>query len=383
MKFASLPPATVLLFSVLLAACGGESDTPAADTRAALAVNAITLSAQTSYEAEQRFSGQVEASRQSSLGFELGGELAVVLVDEGEFVEAGAVLARLDQRRLQAARSEAQASLNQARAQAALSQATFERIAEAREFDGVSQQELDEATERQQRTAAAAAAAEARLARLNVDVAKSELRAPYDAAVVRRYIDEGQVVAAGQPVIDVQESAALRVRLSVTGESLTALTPGAETTLDINGEAVAATVVAAIPRRNTRTRAVEVIFDIDAGAAARVGDIAELRSTRDIDAAGYWLPLDALSEGARGVWQVLAIMPLDERDNALAQQTGATHRLENRPIELLYEEADRVYARGALRDGDQIVANGILRVVNGQGVRVADDNAPVDFAEAR
>ena len=45
--------------------------------------------------------------------------------------------------------------------------------------------------------------------------------------------------------------------------------------------------------------------------------------------------------------------------------------LERRPIEILYQESERVYVRGALQDGDRIVGTGLHRVVAGQGVRVA------------
>ena len=303
-------------------------------------------------------------------------------VDEGQLVKAGDVLARLDDQRLQAARAEAAASLRQAEAQAALAEATYERVAEARGFDGVSQQELDQAVEQRERAASAAMAAKARVQRLDVDITKSSLRAPYDAAVVRRYIDEGQVVGAGQPVIDIQESAALRVRLAVNGDSLEALRAGDNVDLDLGSDAARATVSAIIPRRNVRTRAVEMILDLDAGAPARVGDIAELAASRRVEQAGFWVPLDALAEGARGVWQVLATVPMDERDAAEARATGATHRLENRPVELLHEEAERVFVRGALRDGDRIVANGIQRVVNGQGVRIAQPGIPSDNQQA-
>lgn len=375
---------TAVLAAPLLLAltgCSADDSPPAEATPSALLVASETVQQQDQYQAVQRFSGQVEAARSSSLGFELGGELARVMVDEGARVSEGQILARLDQQRLRAARAEAQAALSQAEAQSELASATFRRIEGAREFNGVSPQDLDEARERAKRSTAAAAAARASLERLEIDLARSELRAPYDAAVIRRHADEGEVVAPGQPIVDVQEASALRVRLSVSGDALQTLSEGTAVTLQIDDQPVAATVAAVIARRNLRTRAVEVLFDIDPGAAARVGDIAELRAERSVRESGFWLPLDALSEGARGVWQVLAVMPLDRRDAEQARTTGATHRLENRPIEILYEEADRVYARGALRDGDRIVASGQQRVVAGQTVRV-DERVDEDRPDA-
>ncbi len=351
------------------AACGAE-EVPT-EAPSALAVSPYEVERADSYEMAQRFNGSVEAARRSSLGFELGGELAAVLVDEGATVAAGTVLARLDTARLRAARAEASAALKQAQAQTDLAKATLARIEGALEFDGVSIQEVDEARERAQRTESAATAAEARLQRIDIDLAKSELRAPYDAAVVSRFVDEGQVLGAGQAVLEVQEAAALEVRLSVSGGVVDSLARGARVELDIDGRAAAATVAAVIARRDLRTRAIEVILELDEGAPARVGDIAELRFDRTIREPGFWVPVDALTEGARGVWNVLAVREPGRDAPGVADSTGATHVLERRPVELVYQEANRVFVRGALEDGDVIVGGGLHRVVAGQGVRMA------------
>ena len=95
------------------------------------------------------------------------------------------------------------------------------------------------------------------------------------------------------------------------------------------------------------------------------------------------MPVDALTEGARGVWNVLAVREPGREEPGAGDRTGATHVLERRPVELVYQEADRVFVRGALEDGDVIVGGGLHRVVAGQGVRVAtqlaaDNDARVD-----
>ena len=355
--------------TLFFAACGSEE--PLAEAPAAVLVTPYTLVEADAYTGTQRFSGQVEAGRSSQVGFELGGELARVQVDEGDLVKAGDRLASLDDSRLRAARAAARAAVDQAEAQATLSAATYERVAEARAFDGVSQQELDEALERKARTAAAREAARADLERIEVDLAKTSLISPYDAVVVRRMADEGQVLGAGQTVLELQELAALEVRLAVTGKALDGLGVGRPVELSVDGETVDATVVAVIPRRDRRTRAVDVRLQIADGAAARVGDIAELRLETTVQRAGYWVPMGALTEGARGVWYVLAIAGEDERlPSEVRRATGATHALEQRPVEILHYDEIRAYVRGAVRDGERIVAEGLQRVVDGQAVRV-------------
>jgi membrane fusion protein, multidrug efflux system len=48
------------------------------------------------YTVTRRFTGQIEAAARTDLGFELGGRITEVLVEEGDVVAAGTVLARLD-----------------------------------------------------------------------------------------------------------------------------------------------------------------------------------------------------------------------------------------------------------------------------------------------
>ena len=180
--------------------------------QSALLVRVAAVETVAEYAVEREYVGRVEARRRAQVGFELGGELAAVAVDEGDRVESGAVLARLDTARLEARRAEARAALEQARSASEFAERSRERNEVAADFDGVSAQELDLAVDRANAAAAGLAAAEARLATVEVDLSKSSLRAPFDAVVVRRRFDEGQIVAAGQPVLDVQELAPPDVR---------------------------------------------------------------------------------------------------------------------------------------------------------------------------
>jgi hypothetical protein len=70
--------------------------------------------------------------------------------------------------------------------------------------------------------------------------------------------------------------------------------------------------------------------------------------------------VDALVKGERGLWAVYAVVP--------RPGGGGAATLERRDVEILYTASDRVYARGLLQDGDEIVSAGAHRVVPGQAV---------------
>ena len=319
------------------------------------------------YTVMREFIGRVEATRQSQVGFELAGEVLEVMVDEGEPVTAGARLAQLDTTRLEARLAEARASLDQAMSAQQLAQRSFARNQEAAEFDGISAQELDLARDAANAARAGVAAAEARVNSVLVDIAKSRITAPYDAVVVARRVDEGEIVAAGQPVLLLQELAAPEVRVGVSGDLTDALEPGQIKHVTIANRAVDAAVRSVLPVRDPSTRTVDVILQLTDSAAAVPGDLARLEVEQTILEDGYWLPTDALAEGSRGLWITYVAMPLD---SGSISSTGATHFLQPRSLELLYEEGERVLVRGALSPGDAYVTSGLQRIVPQQEVRV-------------
>lgn len=368
---------TIFVIASALSGCDSAGDAVAAQSEmSALAVDTDRVVAESGYTVRRDFAGRVEPRRASQVGFELGGELDRVLVEEGDFVRAGSALAQLDTARLTARLNEANAALAQAESGSELAGRTLERSREAASFDGISAQELDLAIDAEATARAALAAAAARVNSVEVDIAKSTLRAPFDAIITRRFVDEGQIVPAGQPVLGVQETAAPEVRIGVAGGLSRRLEAGQARQLVVNGHTIEATVKAVLPLRDPATRTVDVIMSIQ-DVEVLPGDLARLSLEQRVEEPGFWLPIGALAEGSRGLWTAYVAMPLKSRTEAVS---GATHFLQPRPVEILYEATDRVFVRGALSDGDIFVTGGLTRVVPNQQVRLADGDSVASLA---
>ena len=97
----------------------------------------------------------------------------------------------------------------------------------------------------------------------------------------------------------------------------------------------------------------------DGNKQFRSGELATAKVTKSVPATGFWLPLAALTEGTRGLWSVFVARP-----------EGEQHVIERRDVEVLHSEAKRVFARGALSDGEAVVLSGVHRLVPGLGVQV-------------
>jgi RND family efflux transporter MFP subunit len=361
-----------------IAGCDSSGGAPKrVEERSALLVSVDELSSSAEYGVQREYVGRVEPVRQSQIGFELGGTLLELTADEGDEISGGQAVARLDTARLEAQLAEAAAMLDQALSARRYAERTLQRNAEAAEFEGISKQELDVALDAANAARAQVAAARAQVNSVQVDIDKSLLHAPYDAIVVRRRLDEGDTVAPGLAVLDLQERALPEVRVGISGDLVPSLRPGQARQLTINAREVRATIRTVIPVRDPSTRTVDVILQLMEEDSAVPGDLARLQVERTISEDGFWLPLDALAEGNHGLWNAYVAVPLEGRSVAA---NGATHYLEPRVVEVLHEDSSRVFVRGALEAGELFVTNGLQRVVPNQEVRIAGKSAVASTA---
>lgn len=357
---------SVLLALVALGAMtSGSQSAPAAVEP--LMVSTLGAERAPGYEVRDRFVGRVEASRDSAIGFELAGRVDRVRVDEGDRVARGDALAYLDLERLNARRGELLAALDEARAALELAQLTRERHREALDVDAVSNQAFDEADQGLAAREASVRRVEASLAALDVEIDKSTLRAPFDAWVAARFVDEGRVVEAGAPMLHLLEAGRSEARVGLAGRAADVVAdagPGTEWSIAIGRREVAARLKALLPVVGDATRSVVAVFELEADLgsgpeALRRGDLATLTVARALDEPGFWLPRSALTESSRGLWACY-----------VAEPRAGGHELTRRELELLHQDGDRVFVRGPLAQGDRVVTDGLHRLVPGLGVRL-------------
>jgi len=345
---------------------------------ALLPVETLRVREVESYEVATRYAGRVVSRRTSELGFERGGRLVALAADEGDRVEAGQVLARLDVRELEARRRELAAQVEAARARVgeidsrlALARVTTARRRELLEREAISAQLFDESRYAEQALAAQIEAARADIAaaesaRSSVDVALdlSLLKAPYAGSIVARAADEGTVVTPGQRILTLVEDGILELRVGLPPEAARSLAPGQEHPIEIHGRVHPARLDALLETVETDTRTVTAVFRFLAQpAGVRDGELARVSLASETRTRGFWLPITALAESRRGLWSAYALAPGEEGP-----------RVERRELEVLHAESDRVFVRGTLRDGEEVVAAGLHRLVPGQRVRTAVAN---------
>jgi len=358
--------ATVAGVSALHAAAEARDDVRP-EVRPPLPVLVVEARPETGYEVPERYVGRLEPAREARLAFERGGLVVEVAVEEGGRVEAGDAVARLDTALLEAERARLLAQREQAAAELELARLTLERQRSLNARGHAPDQRLDEARLNAAALSARLSQTDAAIRALEVDIAKSVLRAPFAGTVGARLADEGAVVAAGAPVADLLETGRPRARVGVSPEAAAALEAGARVRLTVAGREVPARLEALRPDLSTATRTVAALIALDAPPAP-FGETVELTVARRVPAEGTWLPLTALVEGRRGLWSVFAAAPDGAGGHAVARES----------VEVLHVADGRAYVRGTLADGALVVAAGAHRVIPGQAVVPAADAASAD-----
>ncbi len=342
-----------------------------------LPVAVVTARPVSRYLTSRDYTGEVVAGRSSSLGFELPGTLAQVLVEEGDRVEAGQPLAHLDRRRLRAQRQQslaqrdvARAAVEDVRQQLTLAELQRDRRRRLHAQGAIAREDLDQQIHgsaalrsRLIQAQAQVEEADARLRQIDVDLARSVLVAPFKGTVGRRLLDEGVVVSGGQALITLVEAAPLEARVGIPPDSARGLRPGQRHPVRVGDRRLLATVSALLPELDASSRTVTVVLRLPADDLP-VGATARLSLRRTETGAGFWLPTTALVAAERGLWSVYVLEP-----PGTSPERG--RRVVRHLVEPLYSEGERSLVRGTLRPGDRVIAAGTHRVVPGVRVREA------------
>jgi len=186
-------------------------------------------------------SGYVVAQRKAAVASKITGRLVSLMVEEGSRVKAGQIIARLENEDTLAARDQAmarltaaEANLEEARAEMSLAALTYDRNKRLLERQIISKSEYDNAEARHKRAQAAVAAAEAAvkagtaaLQGATVAVDYSLIRAPFDAVVLTKNADIGDIVTplgaaatAKAAVVTIADMRSLQVEADVSESNL-------------------------------------------------------------------------------------------------------------------------------------------------------------------
>ena len=192
-------------------------------------------------------SGYVVPQRKSSVAAKATGRLVALYVEEGNKIKKDQIIAQLENEDLAASRRQALANVDvsragyeQAKAELNDAQVSFERQKQLLSKELVAKSDYDTAEARYKKAIAALAsadasikAAQAALSGVDVSLEYTRIRAPFDAVVLTKNADVGDIVTplgaaanAKSAVVTIADMASLQVETDVSESNIEKLKPG-------------------------------------------------------------------------------------------------------------------------------------------------------------
>ena len=322
--------------------------------------------------------GTVAPNTESELIPEVSGRVSWIspsLVNGGTFV-AGEPLLRLEQRDYQTALQRAEAAMNRADAEYEHAQFEHQRLESLEARQLASRSALETALRAFRIAEAAQSEAQAGLSQARRDLERTEIRAPFTGLVRRESVDIGQFVARGNAIATLYASADAEVRLPIAdrqlaflnlpvgirGELPPDLQPEVTLSAEFAGQRMTWTghIVRTEAQIDTASRMVHVVARVDndqqsAPLAVGLFVTAEIQGLTAEDVVV--LPRSALREGN----QVLVV--------------DAEDRLRFRAIEPLRLYHDEVLVNQGLAAGERVCVSPLQTAVEGMPVKpILDGN---------
>jgi RND family efflux transporter MFP subunit len=332
-------------------------------------------------------SGYVVAQRKAAVASKGTGRLESLLVEEGDRVLSGQILARLEHADVEAVLAESRAraelaksALVQARAELHESELTYGRLKALVGDSTIARADFDASEARYKRAAAAVRsaeagirAAEAGVALAEVQVENTNIRAPFDGTVLTKNADVGEIVApfasstsARGAVVSIADMGSLMVEVDVSESNVAKIRPGmpCEAMLD------------ALPDRRYRAEVHKIIPTVDRAKATVLTRVRFLspddRILPDMSAKVVFLSRPAPEGEAARPRIVIRPAAVTDRGGRKVVFALRGDAVAETPVELGAEMGDMVEVRRGLAAGDRVVLHPPESLANGSRVRVKE-----------
>lgn len=375
LKILSTVAAIALVLGV--AACSGKTDNAetaaktdakenkdAAKTGAAAAVGkaALTVTAvqpvNASLALKLAANGNVAAWQEASIGAEANGlRLTQVLVNVGDTVKKGQLLATFAGNSVQADVAQAKASLMEAQANAMDAAANAERARSLQNTGALSTQQINQYLTAEKTAAARVQAAQATLNAQGIRTQNTQVRAPDNGVISARGATVGAVVGAGAELFRMIRGGRLEWRAEVTSNEIASIKPGSKATvIAASGAQVEGTVRTIAPTVDASTRNALVYVDLPANQGIKAGMFA------------------------KGDFSLGAADAVTLPQQALVLRDGFTYAMRvepnNKVLQVKLETGRRVGDAVEIKQGaktsDRFVASGAAFLADGDTVKIVD-----------
>ena len=341
----------IILFTIFVAACEKPAEPPS-PPRPAL----VAIVGKTSANNAMVLVGEVKSRFESNQGFRIKGKIIERKVDVGGAVKKGQVIARLDASDTNLGAAAAMADVRAAEANRALAYSEVERQRQLVDKKFISQSALDKYEAELKTADARVNQAKAQAAVSGNQSRYTALVADRDGVVTQIRAEPGQVVDAGEMVVQVVDTKQIEVLIAVPESRMAGLKVGDSVTVKLwadREKTYHGKVREIAPAASTTTRAFDVRVAInDADEAVKLGMTAGVQFAQ-IEDEKIIIPNSALTQinGKPSVWVI------DKNNIANPREVTAGQFTEN-----------GITVNSGLQVGEMVAVAGVHGLIKGQKV---------------
>ena len=314
---------------------------------------------------QRRFPGIVRATDSSSLSFEVGGKVQQVLIDIGDHVKKGQLLADLDKEPYKLNLQAVQAELASARSDYKNKQKQFQRVDELEKKGWASKSMWDTALAARDTAKNQINFASSKLNLAKRDLRLTQLTAPFDGSIATRSVDPFMKVIPGQKLFEINADGTMDVEFDIPETIISKIHQGMSIKVNfptLSGEGSTARI-SFIGSAAGVANSFPIKADLlDAPATIKPGMSADihfiLRNDKQHD--GYLIPLAAILPGDVNTFAYVFIYD---------PETSKVHKT---AIETPKDAAQNnmVQVSKGLSAGDRIAVAGVSFLNDGQHVKL-------------
>lgn len=358
--------AICLLVLTGLTACDDDVEAPRDEV--VRAIKHMTLGDRAGQQ-ERRIAGVVAASLSTNIAFETSGQIVEVLRDPGDAVTEGDLVARLDPEPYQLRVTEAQNNLAQAQASLDDAQKKFEQQRRLRQQGFATQTAFDSAEATLRSAEGAVGVSQTQVEIANRDLAKTDLRAPFDGVVARRLVDVFEEVTGGTAIYAIQTASDDKVEASLPETLVNTISLGAEVEVSfppLGGASVMGTLDEISPQSGDgNSFPIKVVLE-NTPPGLRAGMSAELifRFASAATGTAFSVPIAAILPN-----------PAGDEDAAVFVYDPGTQTLVKRQVTVVNVIDNQLQIVGNLASGEVIATAGVSFLHDGMRVDLFDTDA--------
>ena len=288
-------------FGALLTAggCSKGEDVSAAEANEAMIVGPenITVATNGSIMTGPTISGTLEPEREAVLRAQVQGSVLQTYADQGQAVNAGAVLARVDASGISDAYNSARAQVVAARNSAEIARNDLARNQKLLAAGAIAERDIEQARRASITAQAALEDANSRLASAQKAYRSTTITAPFNGVISERPVSAGDVVQPGTALFTVVDPSSMRLEASVPAEQLSSIRVGVPVNFTVSGypgRQFVGHITRINPTADPTTRQVRIYVSIPNAGRTLVGGLFATGRMSSATRMGLIVPLGAV-----------------------------------------------------------------------------------------